>query len=282
MSLWASSLERANQNSVKGSNKVPAHGAEEGRSRSTEINAEQGQKYLATLICKEIASRISLNYWDDLLEGGAATASSTIPFEEINESSSERETGKPPQPQEMARGGWGQQPEAASADVTLMPDSGRGHVASMPLSLAVREALDAMRESCAATDRYFTTPYLLLALLDLPNSSVAWCFDQISSRLSDHWRRLLTTYQKQRVQDGASGNYREFNWNDRDDVSLAKQLASIDGAPAVNELYLFLGILGNLHSGTRLELIERLGPDDYGRLRQLAENLRESNIGWSE
>jgi hypothetical protein len=151
----------------------------------------------------------------------------------------------------------------------------RENIASIPFTPVVRDALDAARASCAAIDRRFFTPYLLLALFNVPDSKAAWCFDCVKAGLADRWRRILIAYREDRAQDETSTKYKKFDWNDRRDVWQAKQLTWLDGRATVDELYLLLGILYNDQSETRHELAQYLGQEDYERLHQLAEGMRD-------
>lgn len=142
---------------------------------------------------------------------------------------------------------------------------------SLPILPNVVAALDKARQACAIWHLSFVTPNLLLTLLELPDSEAAKCFDRTRPGLAEEWCELLLTY-IDRALEGEFGDlpsFRMFDWDERPDVCRAKELAHMDGKPAVDELYLLLGVLDNQRSKTRRELAEYLGEKDYSRLRQI-------------
>lgn len=159
-------------------------------------------------------------------------------------------------------------------DATMKPISS-DHAASIAIAPAALEALEAARISCALTKRKFVTPHLLLSILDLPNSKVARCFDQVKPGLAQEWHELLNAYQAQALENENYDSYHAFNWDDRYEVQRAKEIARHDGKPAIDELYLLLGILDNHKSKTRRELAEYLGAKRYEYLIQVANQMVE-------
>jgi hypothetical protein len=241
-----------------------------GDSRSTRIQAAKGEAILADLILRDILWRNEHNAWDELLR-------------EVYKAAASKESSGPPQ------GNW----DASQAQVSVSPSGQsatstaraevnpsmfRAHVASFPLTGAVSEALEAARATCKTTDRYFHTPDLLLAILDLPNSRVARCFEETKPGFSREWRRKLIAYRQRVIADDKFRKYKDFDWADRADVFRAKALAWLDEQLAADELYLLLGILSNHRSGTRLDMEAYLGAQGYGRLCQIAEWMREGYI----
>lgn len=150
----------------------------------------------------------------------------------------------------------------------------REAITSLPIVPSVLAALDEARAACADADYGFFTPHLLLALLELPDSEVAKCFDETRPGLAERWKGLMHRYQE-RARAGEFGDYprfRRFDWDHRGDVWRAKQLALSDDRPVVDDLYLLLGVLTNPRSGTVRQLAEDLGEADYDRLYQITSD----------
>jgi hypothetical protein len=128
------------------------------------------------------------------------------------------------------------------------------------LSGLVRRALDGSRTSCEARDRAFYTSDLLLALLDMPRSRTADCFEETRVGLVRDMRKWLSEMNPAQVHP-----FQPFEWIERPDVQAAQDLAILDASPVVTEIYLLLGVLGS-ESGTRGRLEKFLGSEDYNRL----------------
>ena len=117
----------------------------------------------------------------------------------------------------------------------------------------------------------FFTPDLLLALLDIPNSRTVECFDEVQAGLGRRVREWLSR-NVSALNASPVRPFEPFEWTERQDIQLAQDLALIDGAAAVSEVYLLLGVLGS-ESGTRQQLAALLGPD-YDRLYEVASQRR--------
>lgn len=120
--------------------------------------------------------------------------------------------------------------------------------------------LDAARSPCDGRNRAFYTPDLLLALLDMPNSRAAECFGEAQAGLTPQVRDWLSPSRSpSAVSLSQAHPFQPFEWTGRPDVQLAQDLALMDGAAAVTEVYLLLGVLGS-QSSTRERLTVFLGP----------------------
>jgi hypothetical protein len=161
------------------------------------------------------------------------------------------------------------------AEITTEPPPS-DRVASIAIVPAVLDALEAARISCVTAKRKFATPHLLLSILDLPDSKVARCFDQVKPGLAHEWHELLESYQAHAIEDENYDSYRPFDWDNRYEVRRAKEIAWRGGMPVVDELYLLLGILDNHKSKTRRELAEYLGAKGYEHLCQVANRMVEA------
>lgn len=146
----------------------------------------------------------------------------------------------------------------------------------LPLAGAVREALDAARASCAAKNRAFYTPDLLLALLDMPNSQILSCIEEIEAGLGHRLRIVLvrstsTTVLTVRRPDP----FQPFEWVERQDIRDAQDLAAAADSPVVTDIHLLLAVL-NGKSTTRTHLATLLG-SNFARLRAAADARRRTN-----
>jgi len=162
-------------------------------------------------------------------------------------------------------------------------NSGTPSYRSLPILPNVLAALNEARKKCKELNHRFVTPHILLALLELPDSEAAICFDQTRPGLAEEWRYLLRVYMERALKGdfGEFPDFLEFEWDHRRDSGLGLQLAWLDGQPAVDELYLLLGILENRgRSKTRRELEEYLGTEDFDQLRQItSERARARDLG---
>ncbi len=86
----------------------------------------------------------------------------------------------------------------------------------LPLSAAVKSALDGQRGHCEAIGRPFFTPDLLLALLTMPGR-VAQCFDEAEPASAGRVRSQLLFYTA-RLPAGTAGGFVPFDWVEREDV----------------------------------------------------------------
>lgn len=143
----------------------------------------------------------------------------------------------------------------------------------LSLSGAVQQALDAARESCMRQARAFYTFDLLLAILDLPGSRVAACFDELGQDWTIKTRdNLLAMPDPSKHPDP----FMSFDWPQRDDVRRAWQYALEDGLPDINELQLLLAVMDSTTSETNVWLRRFLG-EDYGQLRATAQRMRRDS-----
>jgi hypothetical protein len=152
----------------------------------------------------------------------------------------------------------------ASLDTLSRAADGTRQARSMPLSAALRHALDDTRAACRAAVRMFVTPDLLLTLIQMPDRVAARCFDTVRPGLSSSLREQLTHY----LDTAALDPFRPFDWVERADVQQAQRLAWTDGAPVVTVPYLLLGVLDS-ESTTRRQLAELLGAE-FERLHETA------------
>lgn len=218
---------------------IPSGGAEMGNSKQTENQARGGQKYLASLIRKEIDWRNAHDTWDELLQGTSiepASGSLLVDDEATPSRGLVDPTESPavPEAQTLTPAMRQAEPSRARTDVGRLLS--RPEVISIPIAPAVLDGLEMARMSCEAANRRFVTPHLLLALLDLPNSRVARCFDQAKPGLAHEWQELLREYQERAIHDETFDRYRKFDWDNRPDVRRGKELSLLDGAEAVDEL----------------------------------------------
>jgi hypothetical protein len=140
---------------------------------------------------------------------------------------------------------------------------------TIPISGLVGQALEAARTSCEARRRAFYTSDLVLALLDMPNSRAAECFEETQAGLAQQVRNWLSPSHSAVSQ---AHPFQPFEWTERPDVQLAQDLALMDGAAAVTEVYLLLGVLGS-QSSTRERLAALLVPSS-DRLLAVANTKR--------
>lgn len=157
-----------------------------------------------------------------------------------------------------------QQPELASDSE---PARSAHFARLIPLSGLVRQAMDAARTSCKARNRAFYTPDLLLALLDMPRSRTADCFEEVQPGLARRVQDWLS-HSLSDMNPAQAHPFQPFEWTERADVQVAQDLAALDGSAVVSEVYLLLGVLGS-ESGTRERLVELLGLG-YDRLAEVA------------
>lgn len=252
-------------------------------SRTPENYWRMGLDYLATLISEEIVTRARDDDWLDLMDASDEVRPSQVAAdEELGRRSLKTTpayaTSETTEVTILSTGQPGYD-KAAPATMLRLP---RAEVIAIPISPAILDALESARQACEAADRKFVTPHLLLALLNLPQSKVAACFDQVESGLAQEWRELLIAYHERAIQDEEFGAYRKFDWDHRGEVWRAKQLALHDNWPAVDDLYLLLGVLNNQWSKTRRELAEYLGAAGYERLCQVADRMRAADTPGSE
>jgi len=145
-------------------------------------------------------------------------------------------------------------------------------LSGMSFEKKAQDALNAAYTSCEAMNRKYVTPHLLFALLELPGSKVAECFEGISGGLVQEWQEKYE-YVRRLAPPGRYPDFQEFDWNNRPEVRRAKELALQDDLQCVKELHLLLGIMDNRRSRTRRELGERLGLDGFQRLREIARQM---------
>ncbi len=262
---------------------IPSDGAEMGNSKQTENQARAGQRLLASLICKEIQDHINHNTWKELQDEIVRTpGDSPLPadtdapgYESITLNQSQAT------PETKILGSGTRRCEYSRAELGTSAVPSLAEVSAYPIAPSVLKALERERQECEAANRKFVTPHLLLALLTFPNSQVAQCFNQAKRNLANEWRELLEAYRERAVNNEAFGEYLEVDWNRRRDVLRSKELALLEGAQAVTELYLLRGILDNPRSKTRRELEEYLGMKRYEYLWQIAESMCDDTPGHS-
>ena len=126
----------------------------------------------------------------------------------------------------------------------------------LPLSAAVKSALDGQRGYCEAIGRPFFTPDLLLALLTMPGR-VAQCFDEAEPASAGRVRSQLLFYTA-RLPAGTAGGFVPFDWVEREDVRRAQDAAWRAGALVVTDVHLLLGVL-DTPSVTRQQLETKSG-----------------------
>lgn len=73
-------------------------------------------------------------------------------------------------------------------------NTGTPRYRSLPILPNVLAALNEARKRCKELNHRFVTPHILLALLEIPDSEAAKCFDQTRLGLAEEWRRLLRIY----------------------------------------------------------------------------------------
>jgi hypothetical protein len=135
-----------------------------------------------------------------------------------------------------------------------------------PLDGQVQQALNAARRSCSAMNRRLFTPDVLLALLHLPDGSVASCFCAVSADLPDRVGSALQKY----IGNNSLRPFVPFKWVERREVQQAQIYAWANAAPVVSATTLLLGVL-DAPSNTRDQLA--------ALLRQDFETVR--NSAWS-
>jgi hypothetical protein len=137
----------------------------------------------------------------------------------------------------------------------------------LSLSGQVRHALEVARDACQARQRYFYTFDTLLALLDIPAGLVRKCFDAASAGLADRVRNKLVTMT---IPDDRK--FSHFEWTERDELRLAWQYASSDGAPAIGDVHILLAIFNGTSATNRW--LERFLQQDYVKVRATVERAR--------
>jgi pimeloyl-ACP methyl ester carboxylesterase len=154
--------------------------------------------------------------------------------------------------------------------------SSRGQVAAItyiPFTPPVEQVLDAASARAELDGRRFLTADLLLAVLDLPDSTVEKCLDRFSPGLADQVRLRLRNALESAAKSPDYPKWQPFNLNLRREVLRARELAAEGGDSEVNELHLLLGILDNERSRTRQELANLLTPEGLNRLRNIAARI---------
>lgn len=146
-------------------------------------------------------------------------------------------------------------PAAALARLDDLRASVRTMAHLVPLSGQVREALLAAARGCEAADRRLYTPDVLLALLHLPDGSVATCFNMAAAGLAPKIVGALTRYLAANVTQG----FLPIEWAERPEIRQAQTYAWSHGLPAVTGPSLLLGVL-DTPSTTREGLAKQLGP----------------------
>lgn len=271
---------------------VRRYGDGKRRNKRTEDQAREGQRYLARLIREEIDCRNENATWNELLQGASRRSVRNSPRVDDEAAQSRGSVG----PMQSLPNSHAQtlmssdtrqvDPSRARSDIGIFPP--RTEVIAIPMAPDVLDILEMARGSCETANRKFVTPHLLLALLDMPDSKVAQCFDQARPGLAREWQELLRAYQDRARNDETFDRYRRFDWDHRWDVRRAKEIVWQDAKAEVTELYLFLGVLDNQRSKTRRELVEYLGVEDFDNLCQVADRMREaddtprSTLGYSD
>jgi hypothetical protein len=129
----------------------------------------------------------------------------------------------------------------------------------LPLTEPVESALRERRAVCEAVGRGFVTPDLLLALLEIPGGRAGQCFDTARPGCASSLRAQLRRYAAA-LEPGESGPFVAFGWTERKDVCRAQVVAWADGASAVTDAHLLLGVL-DTGSSTRRQLADQFGGD---------------------
>jgi hypothetical protein len=124
--------------------------------------------------------------------------------------------------------------------------------------------------ACKLADHAFATPHMLLALLEIPGSRAAACFELAQGGLAEHFRQGLRGDMQRIYQKGGQPPFRPFEWIERFEVRRGIELAIQFQAPRVSEAYILLGILENQSSKMRQAMAEHLGPVLYERLCRAA------------
>lgn len=263
---------------------IPSDGAEMGNSKQTENQARAGQKFLASLICKEIEDRVNRNTWKELQDEIVRTPGDSSLSADIDAPSYESITLTQAQTTSGAQilGPGARRHEYSRVELATSTRPSRAEVSAYPIAPSVLKALERARQACETANQKFVTPHLLLALLDLPNSQVTQCFNQAKANLANEWRELLEAYRERALSNETFGEYLEVDWNRRKDVWRSKELALHEGVQAVTELYLLRGILDNPRSKTRRELEEYLGTERYEYLCQVAESMSDDTPGHAD
>jgi pimeloyl-ACP methyl ester carboxylesterase len=146
----------------------------------------------------------------------------------------------------------------------------------VPLAEHVGEALEAARASCEAMNRKFVTPNLVFALLELPGSRAARCFEQTKLGLVREWCEHYSYIRPSNGDDRYP--YLILDLDKRFEVQQAKVIAwrnhrEFGHALMVNEVHVLLGVLSNQQSRTRRELAERLGSEGIRRMHEIASSM---------
>ncbi|MFZ0592624.1 MAG: hypothetical protein WAM39_19355 [Bryobacteraceae bacterium] len=134
----------------------------------------------------------------------------------------------------------------------------------------LRIALENERSECAKKDVPFQTPSVLLALLNVPGSTLAKALDEIKRDLSTKLLGLVNAHLEIQTQAaGTSIGFRPFRWDERADMQAARKLAALDRSGLILQKHVLLAVLeGN--SRTKQDLEEALGE----RFSELIEKVR--------
>lgn len=157
---------------------------------------------------------------------------------------------------------------------------------TIPYSSPLIKALEAARVACETADNKLFTPHLLFALLEMPQSKAARCFNLVQPGLAQRLRLGLRAYIASAIVNEQFPAFEPFDWADRADFKRAQEVAASLGALTLTDLHLLLGMLESESStrqqladlGADLDLVTQLANDLLGDTRQ---SLTPGSIPWT-
>ena len=142
----------------------------------------------------------------------------------------------------------------------------------IPIDEKLLIKLQESKEYCKQANIPYRTPNLLLTLLQIKNSFSKKFLNEIvkDKNLGEIYHKAIEDFVSNKQRDEERGNkFKEFDWEDREDIRLAQYEALFEKSSKVKENHLLVGILC-ANSNTSEKIREQLGV----KFSQLLQNAR--------
>lgn len=144
---------------------------------------------------------------------------------------------------------------------------------TIPIAGELLAQLNQYKRMCEVEQKTpFLTPHVLLALLDIDDSTTRYYLGYLKPDLAATIRGMLKDYITVDLPK-EGGAFSDFEWEERLDVQKAQQLALKEGCATVTEQYLLLGVLSNTESFT-IQQLKNMLKDDFDKLLEIAHRKR--------
>ena len=138
-------------------------------------------------------------------------------------------------------------------------------VGKLPIASTLLAFLNYQRELCQQKNVPFFTPSLLLSLLEIPEGVMQYSLDALKAGLAREYKQHIRRYLEGILPRATIMPFKQFDWEEREDIRRAQRLAAQEGSPVVTDKHLLLALL-ETRNKTINSLRNSLGEEQFDKL----------------